>query len=148
MTNAQLISRSNLRHGAALMVFGLLWGMAIGSAPYPRLALGAHIQFTTNGLMFIVGALAIAHIGAGGGSLTRWTLCLAPWGAWVMALSEGINAWWGAAKVLPIAAAQAGATGAAPWQEAIVTTAHVVGALTVLAYWSVILRSLYKPSTP
>jgi hydroxylaminobenzene mutase len=61
-----------------------------------------------------------------------------------MALSEAANSWWGAAKTLPIAAAQAGATGAAPWQENIVLAAHVIGALAVLAFWIVILAELWR----
>jgi hydroxylaminobenzene mutase len=144
MLDSQRVSRTNLLHGAGMMVFGLLFGAAIGAAPYPRLALGAHIQFTTNGVMFLVAGLVIAHAGLGRGRLSQLVLTLAPWGAWVMALSEAANSWWGAAKTLPIAAAQAGATGAAPWQENIVLAAHVIGALAVLAFWIVILAELWR----
>ncbi len=144
MSEIQRVSRGNLRHGAALMVAGLLWGMAVSAAPYPRLALGAHIQFTTNGVMFLVAGLVIAQAGIGRKPLSRRVLTLAPWGAWVMVLSEAANAWWGASKILPIAAQQAGATGAAPWQEALLIAAHVIGALAVLAYWMVILKGLWR----
>ena len=144
MSDSQHVSRVNLLHGAALMLFGLLFGAAIGAAPYPRLALGAHIQFTTNGVMFLVAGLVIAHAGLGRGKLSKLVLTFAPWGAWVMGLSEAVNSWWGASKTLPIAAAQAGATGAAPWQENIVLAAHAVGALAVLAFWVAILLGLIQ----
>ena len=49
--------------------------------------------------------------------------------------------------MLPIAAAQAGASGAAEWQEGIVTAAHLIGAVVLIAYWGVILVGLFrKPS--
>lgn len=146
MNDIQRVSRGNLRHGAALMVVGLFWGMAVSAAPFPRLALGAHIQFTTNGIMFIVAGLLIAHAGIGQAPLSRRILALAPWGAWVMALSEAANSWWGASKILPIAAQQAGATGAAPWQETLLIAAHIIGAIAVLAYWLVILHGLWQNS--
>jgi hydroxylaminobenzene mutase len=138
------VSRINLRHGAAFMVVGFLWGAAIGAAPFPRLALGAHIQFTTSGVMFVVAGLLIAHLGIGRIGAQRAILAYTPWAVWVMALSEAANAWWGASKMLPIAAAQAGATGAAPWQEAIVSIAHVIGALAILVYWIVLLVALCR----
>ena len=43
-----------LLHGLALILAGLLWGFAPSLTPYPRLAVGAHIQFETNGLLFVV----------------------------------------------------------------------------------------------
>lgn len=46
--------RQILIHGMLLVLVGLLWGFAVPLTPYPRLALGAHIQFVTNGLLLIV----------------------------------------------------------------------------------------------
>jgi hypothetical protein len=51
------------------------------------------------------------------------------WLTWFMALSEVANAWWGANQMLPIAARQAGAMGAKPWQELVVKLGHVPAAL-------------------
>ena len=138
------IVRITLIHGVALMLAGLLFGAAVGAAPYPRLALGAHIQLTTNGVMFIVAGLLLAYLGANLRGISRLVLVAAPWGAWAMALSEAANAWWGASKTLPLAAAQAGATGGAPWQENLVLVAHIIGALAVLAYWFVIFAALLR----
>ena len=50
-------SRQILIHGMALVMVGLLWGLVVPATPHPRLALGAHIQFETNGMLFIVLAL-------------------------------------------------------------------------------------------
>lgn len=148
MESKRVCSRHALIHGAVMMVTGLLWGALIGATPYPRLALGAHIQFTTNGLMFLVAGLVIAHAGIGRGRLARKILLTAPWGVWAMAVSEAANAWWGASKTLPLAAELAGASGAGPVQEIMVLVAHILGATAVLAYWVVILVALFKETKP
>lgn len=62
-----------------------------------------------------------------------------------MALSEVANAWWGARQTLPIAAAQAGATGAAPWQELIVTGAHVAAGLGLITAWALLIIGFLRP---
>ena len=51
--------------------------------------------------------------------------------------------------MLPIAAEQAGAVGAEAWQETIVTVAHLIGAVVLIAVWGVILVGLFrKPAEP
>ncbi len=144
MTRTQHVSRSNLRQGAALMMVGLLWGMVVPATPYPRLALGAHIQLTGSGVMFLVAGLVISHLGLGAGTLSGGILTAGPWFAWFMALSEMANAWWGTRNMLPIAAQQAGATGAAAWQEHAVSAAHMVAAIVLIAYWGTILVGLFR----
>ena len=52
-------SRQILIHGMVLVLAGLVWGLIVPGTPHPRLALGAHIQFVTNGMLFIVGATAM-----------------------------------------------------------------------------------------
>jgi hydroxylaminobenzene mutase len=47
-------SRHILIHGLLLVMVGLLWGFAVPHTPHPRLALGAHVQFVTNGVLIIV----------------------------------------------------------------------------------------------
>ena len=37
-----------LIHGLALVLAGLVWGFAPPLTPYPRLAVGAHIQFAAS----------------------------------------------------------------------------------------------------
>jgi hydroxylaminobenzene mutase len=51
------VSRSNLRQGAVYMLVGLVWGMVVPASPFPRLALGAHIQLTAHGVMFLLPVL-------------------------------------------------------------------------------------------
>jgi hydroxylaminobenzene mutase len=138
------IGRSNLRQGAAFMMAGLVWGMAVGATPFPRLALGAHIQLTAHGVMFLVAGLVISHSGLGTGRAARFILTAGPWLTWPLVLSEMANAWWGTRSMLPIAAQQAGASGAAPWQEGIVAAAHLLGAVVMLVYWGTILAGLFR----
>lgn len=131
------------------MLIGLLWGLVVPAAPFPRLALGAHIQLTTHGLMFLVGGLVIPYLPPGSNRMASRILIAAPRLTWLVMLSEMANGWWGTVKTLPIAASQAGAAGGAPWQEAVVTATHVVGALVLITYWGVIFAGLYrKPQNP
>ncbi len=146
---SQQVSRSNLRQGVAFMLVGLVWGMAIPATSFPPLALGAHIQLTGSGLMFLVAGLVISHLGLGDGRFERRILIAGPWLTWPMVLSEMANAWWGTRKMLQIAGQQAGAPGAAAWQEGLVTVAHLIGAVVVLVYWGTILRGLFaRPKFP
>ena len=52
--NVQGGSRQLLIHGMVLVLVGLVLGLVVPGTPYPRLALGAHIQFVSNGMLFIV----------------------------------------------------------------------------------------------
>ena len=62
--------RQILIHGLALILAGLLWGFAPPMTPFPRLALGAHIQFETNGLLFMaLGILLLTVPSRVGGGL-------------------------------------------------------------------------------
>jgi hydroxylaminobenzene mutase len=147
MTGLSQVSRSNLRQGAVYVMVGILWGMVIPATPFPRLALTAHIQLTSNGIMYLVGGLVISHLPISVSGISSRILTAAPRLTWLVMLSEMANGWWGARNMLPIAAAQAGASGAAGWQEGVVTVAHLVGAVVLIAYWGVILVGLFrKPS--
>jgi hydroxylaminobenzene mutase len=145
MGNQLSVSRSNLRQGAVYMLVGLVWGMAVPATPFPRLALTAHVQLTANGVMFLVAGLVLLHLPVAGSGVSAKILIAGPWLTWPVVLTEMANAWWGTRNMLPIAAGQAGASGAAPWQENAVTLAHVVGALVLIAYWGVILAGLFRP---
>jgi hydroxylaminobenzene mutase len=143
------VSRSNLRQGVVYMMVGLIWGVAIPATPFPRLALGAHIQLIVTGVMFLVAGLVILHLPRTTGSVSAKILLAGPWLGWPAMLTEMANAWWGTRNVLPIAAEQAGATGSGPWQEGIVTVAHVLGSVVLLVYWGTILVGLFrKPTMP
>lgn len=121
-------SRKILVHGLALILAGLTFGFAPPLAPYPRLALGAHIQFVTNGMLFVLLALVVLKVPRCVGPKSVRVMVISAWLTWLMALSEAANAWWGANQMLPIAAKQAGATGGAPWQELVVKLCHLPAA--------------------
>jgi hydroxylaminobenzene mutase len=116
--------RQILIHGLTLILAGLLWGFAPPVTPFPRLALGAHIQFETNGLLFMAVGILLLTVPNRVGRKASWVMVASVWLTWLIVLSEVANSWWGTSQLLPIAAKQAGATGAAPWQELIVKLCH------------------------
>jgi hydroxylaminobenzene mutase len=132
-------SRRILIHGLALVMAGLLWGFFVPHTPHPRLALGAHIQFVTNGLLIIVMASALLVLPNNVGPKSTWVMLLAAWLTWPMALSEAANAWWGTTQMLPIAASQAGATGGAAWHESVVKLTHIVAGLGLVVAWALLI---------
>lgn len=137
-------SRQVLIHGMLLVLFGLVWGLAVPGTPYPRLALGAHIQFMTNGMLLIVLATALLTLPHDVGLKSVRVMVWAAWLTWTMAMSEVANSWWGTTKMLPIAASQAGATGGAPWQELVVTLTHVAAGLGLIAAWALLVLGFLR----
>jgi hydroxylaminobenzene mutase len=132
-------TRQILIHGMLLVLVGLVWGLAVPGTPHPRLALGAHIQFVTNGMLFIVLATALITLPHRVGIKSVWVMVVAAWLTWAMAISEVANSWWGTTQMLPIAAGQAGATGGDSWQEMIVALAHIGAAVGLIAGWVLLL---------
>lgn len=63
-----------LIHGLALILAGLLWGFAPSLTPYPRLAVGAHIQFETNGLLFVVPGILLLKLPHSIGGTAVWVM--------------------------------------------------------------------------
>jgi hydroxylaminobenzene mutase len=124
-----------LLNGLALVLAGLIWGLAVPHTPYPRLALGAHIQFEFNGLLLIVMAALLLKFDHDVGPRSIFVMRLSAWLTWAMALSEVANSWWGTRSILPIAAHQAGAIGGLPWQEDAVTSIHIGAGLCLIVAW-------------
>lgn len=137
-------SRQILIHGTVLVLVGLVWGLVVPNTPYPRLALGAHIQLVLNGILLIVLATALAAFPNRVGPKSVWVMVAAAWLTWTMAVSEVANAWRGTMQTLPLAAAQAGATGGQPWQELIVKLTHIVAGLTLIVAWALLVVGLLK----
>jgi hydroxylaminobenzene mutase len=121
-----------LIHGLALVLAGLVLGFAPPLTPYPRLAVGAHIQFETNGLLFVVLGILVLRLPHFAESGAVRAIVVSAWLTWFMASSEVANAWWGTNQLLPVAARQAGAAGGAPWQELVVKLCHVPAALSLI----------------
>ena len=130
--------RQILIHGLLLVMAGLLWGFAIPSTPHPRLALGAHIQFVTNGLLVVVMAAILLKLPHTVGPKSALVMLAATWLVWPMALSEAANAWWGTNQMLPIAAAQADAVGGKAWQESVVKLTHIAAGLGLVVAWGLL----------
>ena len=139
-------SRQILIHGAVLVLVGLVWGLFVPDTPHPRLALGAHIQLVTNGMLFIVLATALLALRHNVGLKSVWVMVMAVWLTWAMALSEVANSWWGTTQTLAIAASQAGATGARPWQEMVVHATHIGAGLALIIAWSLLVVGLLNPA--
>jgi hydroxylaminobenzene mutase len=93
--------RRVLIHGLTLILAGLLWGFAPPMTPYPRLALGAHIQFEINGLLFMAVGILLLTVPSRVGRKALWVMVVSAWLTWLMALSEVANSWWGTTKCYP-----------------------------------------------
>lgn len=143
-TFVQKLGRQILNHGLLLVMVGLIWGFTVPLAPYPRLALGAHIQFVTNGLLILIMAVLLLKLPHSVGPKAARMMMLAAWLTWFMALSEGANAWWGANQMLPIAAGQAGATGGMAWQEAVVKLTHLAAGLGLVIAWGLLVAGFIR----
>lgn len=133
--DALLGGRRILMHGMLLVLVGLVWGLVVPATPYPRLALGAHIQLVTNGMLLMVLATALLAVPNRVGPKSVLVMQLAAFLTWGMALSEVANSWWGTKEMLPIAASEAGATGGASWQELIVMLTHLGAGFGLIAAW-------------
>ena len=142
--SVQNISRQILIHGLFLVLFGLVWGLVVPHTPYPRLALGAHIQFETNGMLFIVMALLLIKVPHNVGLKSVYVMLASVWLTWLMGLSEAANAWWGTTQMLPISANQSGALGGTAWQELIVKLTHIAAGLGLIAAWSLLIVGFVK----
>lgn len=140
-------SRQLLIHGMVLVLVGLVWGLLVPGTPHPRLALGAHIQFVTNGMLFMVLATALLALPHSVGLKSIWVMVVAAWLTWTMAISEVANSWWGTTEILSIAASQAGATGSETWQELVVKLTHIGAGLGLIIAWSLLIIGFLKQAS-
>jgi len=147
--NVRSGSRQLLIHGMVLVLVGLVWGLFVPGTLHPRLALGAHIQFVANGMLFVVLATALLALPHSVGLKSVWVMVVAAWLTWTMAISEVANSWWGTSQMLSIAASQAGAIGGEPWQEVVVKLTHIGAGLGLIIAWSLLVVGFLKqpPST-
>jgi hydroxylaminobenzene mutase len=133
--NVHVGGRQVLLHGMLLVFVGLVWGLVVPGTPFPRLALGAHVQLSSNGMLLMVMATALLALPHRVGPRSVRLMVVTAWATWAMALSEVANSWWGTSKMLPLAAREAGATGGEPWQEIVVAVAHVVAGVLLIVSW-------------
>lgn len=133
-----------LVHGLLLVMVGLLWGFFVPHTPHPRLAVGAHIQLVSNGLLFVVMAVVLTVVPHRVGPKAAAGMALAAWLTWGMGLSEIANAWWGTTQMLPIAAWQAAAQGGLPWQELVVKLTHIAAGLGLVVAWALLVVGVWQ----
>jgi hydroxylaminobenzene mutase len=93
--------RQILIHGLGLILAGLLWGFAPPMTPFPRLALGAHIQFETNGLLFMAAGMLLLTVPNRVGQKALWVMVVSAWLTWLMVVSEVANSWWAQTRCYP-----------------------------------------------
>ena len=139
--------RQILVQGLLLILVGLLWGLVVPLTPFPRLALGAHIQLVTNGMLFVLLAVLLVALPNNVGPRSALVMLIAACLTWFMALSEVANSWWGTNQVLPLAAQQAGATGGAMWQETVVKVAHIGAGLMLIVAWALLVLGFLKKTS-
>lgn len=142
------LSRYSRSEWALLMLVGLVAGAAIPLVPYPRLMLSVHnAGFTANGLLSMVAAFmlssSLCSVSPRAASVVIW----AHVSLWALSLSEVAAAFWGTTKALPLAAAEAGAPGGAPWQEAIVIICHALPALALIVAWVLLVLGVWRVFT-
>ena len=130
--------------GSAMILVGLIVGALVPVFPFPRLAVGAHIQFVTNGILFIVQSLVLHSFQPRFGKFSSWITISAAFLTWLMAASEVLNSFWGTLETLPIAGRQAGATGGTAIQEAVVKLPHGLAALSLIISWGFTINGLLK----
>lgn len=140
--------RHILINGLAMVLVGLIWGIFVPNTPYPRLALAAHIQFESSGLLFIVLAVLLLRLEHSVGPRSVLVMIVSAWLTWLMAFSEAANAWWGTSQILSIAASQAGALGAKPWQETVVKATHAASGLALIVGWGLLLAGFVRKGGP
>src|SRR5580658_9417678 len=142
--SVQKLAKQILILGMALVLAGLVWGLVVPHTPYPRLALTAHVQFESNGMLIIILAILLIRLPHRVGKKSALVMLLAAWLTWSMALSEVANSWWGTNQILPIAAGQAGATGGAAWQETVIKMTHISSALALILAWALLIAGFVR----
>ena len=146
--NEARVGRQIVLQGVALVLIGLVWGFVVPHAPYPRLALTAHIQFEQNGLLLIALGVILFLFRPKLARVSLGIMVLAAWLIWPMLLTEVANAWWGTNQVLTIAAGQAGAAGATPTEETVLKLAHIAAGLGQVVSWALLFVGFARQPQP
>lgn len=146
--NVQNRARQILIHGLALVLVGIIWGLVIPHTPFPRLALSAHIQAVLNGMLFTLMATLLLTLPHKVSARSALVMLIAACLTWLTVVSEIANAWWGTAESLAIAAQQAGASGAAAWQEQFVKLTHIPAIIGLIVAWILLIAGfVQKPDS-
>ena len=132
-------------NGALLMFVGLFVGAAIPLVPYPRLMLSAHnAGFTVSGTLSMLAALLLAASLCTISGRSAKIVIVGHVALWFLSASEVAAAFWGTKQALPLAAGEAGAQGAAQWQETLVTFCHIVPAILLIIAWGILVWGVWR----
>jgi hypothetical protein len=103
-------------------------------------------------MLVVVLAIVLLKAPHRAGPRSVLVILVSAWLTWLVPLSEAANAWWGANQMLPIAAKQAGAAGAAAWQEAVVKLCHLPAAIGLILSVTLLIIGIAKhraaPTSP
>lgn len=141
-TSAKATSFALAGNGATMILVGLLSGLAVNAAPYPRLMLTAHIQFLVNGMVSVLAAVLLASSLSVVSTRGAATILWGHLSTWAVPVAEVIAAITGAKRALPLAAGQAGAPGAAAWIEIVVLICHIVPSVLLIAAWAALVAGI------
>jgi hydroxylaminobenzene mutase len=92
-----------LQLGVLLFLIGLLTGLVVPRFANPRMGLASHLEGVLNGMFLIVLGLLWHKLNLPDGWLVL-TFWLAVYGSFANWLATGLAAYWGAGKLMPIAA--------------------------------------------
>lgn len=95
-------------------------------------------------MLFSLMAVLLLRLEHSVGAGSMLELITAVWLHWVMMLTAIANSWWGTAEMLSIVGPQAGATGAAPWQEALIKASHIGPSIVLLVAWALLLLGFFR----
>jgi len=142
---ARTTSNVLVTNGALLIFAGFLCGAAIPHVPYPRLMLAAHSAgFMSSGILSILAGLVVRLSYTSVSARVSHVAIVGHVLLWPLSLCEVAAAFWGTNQALAIAGGEAGAHGAAPWQETIVTLGHAIPAVALMAAWAGILWGMVR----
>ena len=95
-------------------------------------------------MLFRLMAVLLLRLEHSVGAGSMLVLIAAVWLHWVMMLTAVPNSWWGTAEMLSIVARLAGATGSAPWQEALIKASHIGLSIVLPVAWALLLRGFVR----
>ncbi len=130
-----------LQLGVVLFLLGLLTGFVTPMMENPRMGLASHVQGVINGMLLVLLGLLWSRLLLGRMALLV-LFWLALYGTFANWLATLLAAWWGAGRLMPIAAAGFEGT---PGQEAVVAFLLLSLSLALVAACALLLWGLRRP---
>ena len=132
-------ARRLLQLGVALLLLGLIIGLAIPTLAVPRLGVAAHVNAVIGALFLLAFGLIWPRLRLGSGS-SRLAFWLAPYSFFVASLMPLLGGIWGAgATMLPLAA---GAARGSSFQEGVIAVGLITAAIAIITVCGLLLYGL------